>query len=396
VAGRILSLLCFLLAALAWPAVLGNFVELRWQIADLRPGFALVSLCAAVAGALALRRRERVDAWLARSFASPRRVALGALSLVLSLALSLAAAELALAALGLPFRVVKTPSEFALAQFDAERGWAYVPGRSSVQKFGSDQREIPLYFDARGARVPAPEAARDPGRPSLLLVGCSYAMGHGVRYEDSLAGRLEAAPGFPLQVVNLGVQAYGTDQALLALRGALAEFDAKVVVYPFICDHVARNANSDRRILRPTRRFLGTKPRFALDSDGRPYLSEPAHEYSAEWQSRLWAMLQIRLAGWGPPPSLELTRALVSEMKRETEARGAKLVVVQWQMDSAPPYCGEHPLDGLDLALIDTSRDAPPGWNDWKIPGDGHPDPRAHERVAALVLDELRELEVLP
>ncbi len=395
-AGLVFSLLCFLLAALAWPGVLGHFVELRWQIADLRPACAVVSLCTALAGVLALRRRARIDAWLARAFASPRRVVLGALSLALSIAFSLAAAELALAALGLPFRVEKTPPEYALAQFDAERGWAYLPGRSTVQKFGSDQREVALHFDARGARVPAPEAARDPRAPSLLLVGCSYAMGHGVRYEDSLAGRLEAAPGFPLQVVNLGVQAYGTDQALLALRRGLAEFDTRVVVYPFICDHIARNANSDRRILRPTRRFLGTKPRFALDSEGRPYLSEPAHEYTDGWQSRLWAMLQIRLAGWGPPPSLELTRALVSEMKRETEAHGARLVVVDWQMDSPPAYCGEHPLADLDLALVDTRRDAPPGWNDWKIPGDGHPDPRAHERVAGLVLEELRELQVLP
>jgi hypothetical protein len=272
----------------------------------------------------------------------------------------------------------------------------YVPGRSTVQRFGADQREVALHFDERGARVPAAGAARDPKRPSLLLVGCSYAMGHGVRYEESLAGQLEAAPGFPLQVVNLGVQAYGTDQALLALRHGLAEFDVRAVVYPFICDHIARNSNSDRRILRPTRRFLGTKPRFALDAGGRPYLSEPAHEYGTPWESRLWSLLQIRLAGWGPPPSLELTRALVQEMQRETEQHGAKLVVVQWEMSTPPPYCGAHPFEGLDVDLIDTSAGAPAGWKDWKIPDDGHPDARAHARVSALALEKLRALQVIP
>jgi hypothetical protein len=396
VAAWISSLLCFVLAALAWPGVLGRFVELRWQIADLRPALGVISVCAALGGALLLHRRARVDAWLARAFPSRRRATLAALAVSLSLVLSVGAAELALRALGLPFRVEKTPSEYALARFDAERGWVYVPGRSTVQRFGADQREVALHFDARGVRVPAPEAARDPRRPSLLLVGCSYAMGHGVRYEDSLAGRLEATPGFPLQVVNLGVQAYGTDQALLALRRGLEEFDARAVVYPFICDHIARNSNSDRRILRPTRRFLGTKPRFALDSEGRPQLSEPAHEYDTPWESRLWSMLRIRLAGWGPPPSLELTRALVREMQRESEAHGAKLVVVQWEMSTPPAYCGAHPLDGLDLDVIDTAQAAPADWKDWKIPGDGHPDARAHARVSALVLEELRKLAVIP
>jgi hypothetical protein len=394
VAASIPSLLCFALAALAWPGVLGRLVELRWQIADLRPAFAVTSVCLGLAGVVLLWQRARVEAWLARGFSS-RRAALAASAASFSLALAVLGAELALRALGLPFRVEKTPSEYALARFDPERGWAYLPERSHVQRFGDAQREVALHFDARGARVPAPGAARDPGRPSLLVIGCSYAMGHGVRYEDSLAGRLESTPGFPLQVVNLGVQAYGTDQALLALRRGLAEFDARAVVYPFICDHIARNSNSDRRVLRPTRRFLGTKPRFALDSAGHPYLSEPAHEYDAPWESRLWSLLQVRLAGWGPPPSLDLTRALVSEMKRETEARGAVLVVVNWEMSAPPPYCGEHPLAGLELALVDTRRDAPAGWSDWKIPGDGHPDERAHARVSALVLDELKALEVI-
>ena len=395
-AASILSSLCFLLAALAWPHVLGRMLELRWQIADLRPGLAALSVCAALGGALLLWQRARVDAWLTQRLPSRRSVALAGIALSLSLGASALAAELALRALGLPFRVEKTPSEYALARFDPERGWTYVPDRSHVQRFGADAREISLHFDARGLRVPAPEATRDPGRPSLLLVGCSYAMGHGVSYQESLAGRLEAAPEFPLQVVNLGVQAYGTDQALLALRRGLDEFDARAVVYPFICDHIARNSNADRRILRPTRRFLGTKPRFALDAEGRPYLDEPAHTYTAQWESRIWNLLQIRLAGWGPPPSLELTRALVREMKRETEAHGARLVVVQWEMSDPPPYCGEHPLDGLDVDVIDASHGAPPDWRDWKIPGDGHPDARAHARVSALVREELRAMGVVP
>jgi hypothetical protein len=396
VAASVASVLCFAVAVLAWPGVVGRWVELRWQIGDLHPLLTGVSLGAALVGALSLGFRARIDAWLARALPSPRRLSLAAIALSCSIALGVLAAEVALRVLGLPFRVEKTPSEYALARFDRTTGWSYVPGRSTVQRFGSDAREIPLHFDVHGARVPAPDSARDPERPSLLLIGCSYAMGHGVRYEESLAGRLEATPGFPYQVVDLGVQAYGTDQALLALRRGLETFDAHVVVYPFICDHVARNSNSDRRVLRPTRRFLGTKPRFALDAQGLPYLSDAPREYGPRFESKLWALLQIRLAGWGPVPSLPLTRALVAQMKHESEAHGARFLVVQWEMRTPPPYCGEHPLEGLELDLIDTRRDAPADWNDWTIPGDGHPDARAHQRVSELVLAKLRGLGLVP
>src|SRR5262249_31940558 len=153
-----------------------------------------------------------------------------------------------------------TPSENALAQFDAEIGWTYVPSRSHLRTFGSDRRLVPIHFDAIGARVASPDAVADPASPTAVFVRCSYTFGHGLPYAETFVGRLAADRGFPLQAVNLGVQGYGTDQALLLLKRQFARWNVRAVVYTFLEDHVTRNDNDDRRLLFPDATFLGTKP----------------------------------------------------------------------------------------------------------------------------------------
>jgi hypothetical protein len=44
------------------------------------------------------------------------------------------------------------------------------------------------------------------------------------------------------------------------------------------------------------------------------------------------------------------------------------------------------------VPVLDPSVDAPPDWSDWTIEGDGHPDARAHRRVAELLLPRLLSL----
>ena len=41
--------------------------------------------------------------------------------------------------------------------------------------------------------------------------------------------------------------------------------------------------------------------------------------------------------------------------------------------------------------MIDTRPGAPPGWDEWILAGDPHPDARAHRRVAALLLQALAD-----
>jgi hypothetical protein len=84
-------------------------------------------------------------------------------------------------------------------------------------------------------------------------------------------------------------------------------------------------------------------------------------------------------------------------MKEYVESRGAVFLVVHWDQqrptdrlssDGAPLF------RGTIENLIETGVDPPPGWPDWMIPGDDHPDARAHAWVADLVRTRLAALGI--
>ncbi len=311
---------------------------------------------------------------------------------VLGLVVVLGLAEGVLRILDIPHDDRWMPSENAIAQFDDELGWVYRPGLSQDVEF--EGRTRPVHFDERGIRVPTPETRLDPTKPSILFVGGSYTMGHGLSYEESFVGQLGArdeATG--LQMVNLGVQAYGTDQALLAMRKFVPRFDTEIVVYTFIGSHRKRNGHTDRRILYPGGSFVGTKPRFEIGPDGRPTLRNRPVRYENHRTSYLLDVLRIRGAARESrllARAEPLTKALILEMDRYCRSQGVRFVLVDWRWS-------DRDWDGLaDLPVdrIDTLDGAPRHWNNLRIPRDDHPNTRAGQRVAGLLGEWLGRREV--
>jgi hypothetical protein len=294
----------------------------------------------------------------------------------MSLAVTLAALESACRLLDLPVRFRMARAEHVTAKFDSELGWAYLPNSSVVSSFGSDRRMIPSHFDELGTRVRAPGLKHDPGAPTVLLVGDSFTMGHGVVFEETFAGRLQARPDFPYQVV----------------KRHFKRFNTKVVVYTFIEDHIARNSNYDRRVLQVGANVAGTKPLFGLGPNGTLYLRKVPYRF-ADYPTtpHLWSYLEIAWNRLGPRPSISLTLALVQEMRRFTEANGAVFLLVYWSGQGAKPTPRALLFDSMGLEILDTGADAPADWRNWIIPGDGHPDSRAHARVAQLLYQRLKE-----
>ena len=383
----ILLCLCFAgLALLAWPGLVERFVALEWQVADMRPVLhGLQALFVALALTAWLARRK-VNVVFERVFPTPGRVVRALLTAGGTLLVLLAAGEIALRLLHLPFAEKWAHLEVRLSRFDEELGWVYRPDQTVMQG------KIPVHLDSIGARVGAAGYEHDTERPAVLFVGGSFTFGHGLPYEQSFTGRLAARDDLPFEAVNLGVQAYGTDQALLRLKRHFHRYDTRVVVYTFVAAHILRNSNHDRRLLYPQARFIGTKPMFGLRSDSTLRLEHEPVLYEDLSYSRLWAYARMVWLRRGPPDTPELTRALIREMKDFTEANGAEFLVVNWVQDTpmSAAYRDIRPLEGMDLVVIDPSVGAPPDWNDWKFPRDGHPDARAHQRVAELLAAELR------
>jgi len=393
----LLSGMLALLAVVIWPGFLERHISLDWRIGSVRTAaYVLQAAFAATAVVVAIARR-RIGARVARWCTSPRTWGFALVTCAASVLGTLALLEGTCRVLDLPVRFRVPAAASVAATFDPEVGWAYLPNHSTVSTFGSDERKITSHFDAIGARVRAPGITHDPSTPTALFVGDSFTMGHGVTYEESFVGQLEKMEGFPYQVVDVGVQGFGTDQSLLMLERNFKRFNTKVVVYTFIEDHVVRNSNYDRRVLQENANTPGTKPLFGLRADGSLYLQKAPYrlaDYPAA--PRLWEYLEIAWNRVGPRPSVPLTVALVNEMRRFTEANGAVFVLVYWRGQDARPTPRMSLFDGMGLNLLDTGVGAPAGWASWTIPGDPHPDARAHGRVARLLFDKLTDPRTTP
>lgn len=324
----------------------------------------------------------------------PKKILFMFLSFSLSSILILLVIEISFRFFDFPFKPTVLPLESALGKYDSELGWSYIPNQSSTQKFGTEQRKIAIHFDEIGSRVPGPEKQLNSVTPSIIFFGDSITMGHGLTYEESFVGQVNSALGSQFQIINLGVQAYGTDQSLLMMKRYLKKFNTKAVVYAFNYSHVRRNAYNDRRYLFPHLRFLGTKPLFALKPNGKLFLKEKPIQYAQLTYSRVWAYARLLWIKWGPLPSLNLTRSIVNEMNNYVEANGAKFLLILWHQTYLVPTYGGAPFKGMNLNMIDTGVNSPPGWHEWTIPGDGHPNARSHLHVAGLVIERIKHLNL--
>jgi hypothetical protein len=287
----------------------------------------------------------------------------------------------------IPYNVKWVPDENSFAQFDGELGWSYLPNKSTVLKIGDITK--PVHFDENGIRVESRDIKMENSRPSVIFVGGSFTMGHGLSFEESFAGKFKDISKSQYQVVNLGVQGYGSDQSLLALKKHLPRFNTKVVIYTFIEDHILRNGNYDRRLLVPTARFLGTKPLFALKSQNELYLSKKPVLYEKYINSWLLDFIKIKIGGkMGifPPFPEELTKAIILEMKRYAEDNGAHFAVIIWRWRDSD-Y--NRLFREINIDVIDTMKDPPRDWENMTLLEGIHPDEQAGDHVALLLLNYL-------
>jgi len=298
--------------------------------------------------------------------------------------------------IGIPYsRHGYIPNENSFARFDPELGWSYIPNKSAINESGDGAIKKPVHFDENGFRVPRAGIKLSYTKPSVIFIGDSFTMGHGLSYEESFAGRFASLKEIPFQIVNMGVQGYGSDQALLTLKKYLTRFNAKVVVYTFIEDHLLRNGNYDRRMLIPTARFLGTKPKFALNENGELYLQKKPLLYEDYIHSYLVDFLIMRTGaffGSFPAAPEELTKAIIQEMKRYSNEHGAHFVILNWRW-SDNDY--DKLFQDLDIDVIDTMEKAPPGWENMVILRGVHPNAEASAHAAELLLKYLNEKNLL-
>jgi len=290
----------------------------------------------------------------------------GAARIALAVTLALGVGELALRRTVFGLASEERPrEEEPLRHRDPHLGWVFVPSRTGRDKIGG--RPIEYTFDAAGYRVRGTGEPLNPDRPTIIFTGESTMVGHGLTWDESIPGQVQALTG--VQSANIAVEGYATDQAYLRLVAELPHFSQPVAVVSFFTPNLFdRNLDRDRPYLDPGLIWHAGKRRasslLALARWLAPYRSQ------ASIDRGITATRQVLRAG------VDLARS-----------RGAAPVIV------VPVYAPEQAAEqilrqrildeaGLPYALVQLDAS-------WRIPWDRHPDARAAQAMAHAIVTRL-------
>ncbi len=258
--------------------------------------------------------------------------------------------------------------------WDRELGWTNRPSRKRGEgNYTSNS------WAARGRReYPKRKPA---GTTRILCFGDSFTYCEEVDDHETWQHQLEQKRG-DWEVINFGIGAYGTDQALLRCRRKAPGLDPDVVGIGIMLENINRNVNRYRPIYYPSTRVVAGRPRFVLGGNGLqllplPYATERALLSAVQdgrvvedlRQDEYWIGPRLgllrhfalgRLAGaysayaarrhrdrWlasGEEPFL-VTVALLAAFHREARALGAKLapiLIFPSEKDMAPARLKER------------------------------------------------------
>jgi hypothetical protein len=343
-----------------------------WLPAAIRTLIVVAAVVVAgVVGPAAARRAARPRA---------RRGGGGAVRAAVALLAALPASEAVLRVVQPADAQARSPRwEFRVGEPHPRYGWLSRPARATTAEAGG--RRFSYVVGAGGGRVPAisgqagADAARDAGRPTLVVIGESIAVGFGLDYDETFAARAGRALG--VAVVNLGEGGYAPDQAHLRLVDALPGIAHPVAVVSVFVPVALGRMLDDRY------------PRLRLVPGGRLVFTPPA--------SGLWAQSRLRnMAVNGFPyagdaaleRALATTGAVLLATANAARERGAQPLFVipsagpRRELDAHPEAFIVRRLfvdAGLPYILVDLGPDE-------IIPGDGHPNPAGARRIADAIV----------
>lgn len=200
-----------------------------------------------------------------------------------------------------------------------------------------------VFSDGRGARVDA-AGNESASTDDIMVVGGSFAWGHGVDSEHTFAQRL--ATTLDSSVSNLALGSYGTVQALQLLQRH-TDARPRAVVYAFITAHLGRNVSPCAPSVSP---FCLPVAHMCTHAHGELHLHPPLYTHDSErdrkfieevvnapgfnvahfrWSLALAHERMIRRLNRKPSPEPGPSLAfLIKDMHARVESMGAKLIVV--------------------------------------------------------------------
>jgi hypothetical protein len=313
------------------------------------------------------------------------RAALVATTVLCMVVLALAIGEGMARLAGIPVFRIKRAGYIGWAKPDPILGWRNNPG-----VFPADEPpHEPMTFLPDGSRTTGTPPGDD--GPAVLIVGCSFAEGYGVRDDQSVAWLLQQR--FPhLRILNFGTPGYGTWQSLMLLREVVERrhIHPAAVIYGFVPFHVERNVLT-WTMLDAFRGFGGERfspPHAELAKGHLQYFPPfvvpdwPLEEHSALVTLLHRTDLRMRLAN-REKDEVEVTDLLLEQMKETVAGQKARLLVADlWNGGPPGPEAVRSITKGMQEAGIEQMDATYHGTETrpemLQVGGAGHPGPAVH------------------
>ena len=275
----------------------------------------------------------------------------------------------------------------------------YDPAGDARGYFGPEGR-VTYRINGDGMRGPSVSVQKPPGTYRIVCLGDSLTFGEGVKYPDTYPARLRTnlAAGWPdrrVEVLNAGVQAYGTVDARVYYELRCGQFQPDVVTIGFFLNDATDGAETIRQNEERTKEWklspLANVSRIWEIVERSRHAARLQDEYfettRSSFQSNHW----------------ERCKSALRDMRRFSERRRFRFVVVVfpvfWGLDGNYPFEDIHNLiaslcrdEGLEhLDLLNTYRGLSAS-SLWVHPTDHHPNELAHALAATRIADHLINL----
>ncbi|MCC6603671.1 MAG: hypothetical protein IT327_10695 [Anaerolineae bacterium] len=168
-------------------------------------------------------------------------------------------------------------------QPDSELGWVNIPDASGWEScYGECQIKVTINsLGLRDREIPYEKA---PDTTRILMLGDSTTAAMQVELEETFVKQLESSlndDGGSWEVINAGVNAYGTDNELLFYRLEGVEYDPDIV---FLNMYLANDIYNNNPVLELRYGGQSAKPYFTLAEDGSLELQNfPVEDTTTFW-----------------------------------------------------------------------------------------------------------------
>lgn len=234
--------------------------------------------------------------------------------------------------------------------YDAERGWALRPGASG---FYDREGEAWVQINRRGFRGPGRLLRKPRDTFRVAVLGDSYAEAIQVPYDQTFSAVMErrlaqcpALKGKRIEVLDFGVDGYGTAQELLTLRNqALAYSPDAVVLAVFLGNDIRNNSaalEGDR-----------CRPFYAL-RDGKLVSAGPLLD-SAPF--RLWCMARFNYRDFSIPALIANAWTIIKQRHRGPPPRYPVERAINYNIYKPPPDAAWRDAWRVTEVLITAVRD---------------------------------------